>query len=226
MKRIAKCLCFAVVGVLVAAFAKSASADEPPKGLMGKKSQLVVDQISGFRVSANGNINYVIEETSKSTTFWLAPSADFFLLDHVSVGGFIEIASTSQSLSTTAGSQTSSRDLPTLTDVAIVPRGGYLFNLGERLAIWPRLGLGFVSQQSSRDIGANTEKRTQSGFLVDLDVGVLYAITDGFFVKAAPQLSFVPAGSNSITTGSVSNSNDASAFQFAVITGVGGYLSL
>src|SRR4051812_1818439 len=65
---------------------------------MGNKGVLVIDQLSGFRISSIGGVSYAgpigfsFQSTGASdragrttehfTTFWLAPSADIFVIDH------------------------------------------------------------------------------------------------------------------------------------------------
>src|SRR2546422_3785794 len=68
---------------------------------MGNKGTLAIDQLSGFRISSLGGVSYAgpigfsvqsqgetfpggDKQTLHSTTFWLAPSADFFIIDHLS----------------------------------------------------------------------------------------------------------------------------------------------
>src|SRR5882762_6194404 len=82
----------------------------------GQRGQLAIDSLMGFRIGASsgiayagplgfalqsytehdlGNNNNNNETTVHQTTFWFAPEADYFVIDHLSVGGLIEIASTS-----------------------------------------------------------------------------------------------------------------------------------
>lgn len=229
---------------------REAGAQEPTG--FGDRGQLAIDQISGFRLSSVGGLSYygpigvslssittralgtpgniTEDDTFHYTTFWLAPSADFFVIDHLSVGGLIEFATTSTSEDrNVTGQPQQTINLPSTTDFTLLPRVGYLIPIGgDRFGIWPRGGLGYVSRQVSVPGGANAYTRdTFSGLLIDIDVGFLYRITDSFFIKAAPEISFVPGGTHAETLqNGTSISGPASAFQFALVSGVGGIIQL
>jgi hypothetical protein len=214
---------------------------------IGAKGQLVIDQLSGFRVTTSGNLDYygplgfstrsfterdfdntrTQDVTTHETTFWFAPSADFFVIDHLSVGGLIELATTSSSVNVNTNGASASTSLPGTTDFTFLPRVGWMFNIGERLAIWPRGGLGYISRQHDIPNGTATVTDSFNGFIFDVDVGFLVRFTDGWFIKAAPEISFVPGGSHSSTNNTgVEVSADASTFQFAGVAGIGVYLDL
>jgi hypothetical protein len=237
------CLTLVVLGAIVLLTPARAEA----QNLLGAKSQLVIDQISGFRVGHDGALHYYgpigfstrnvkefgvlvnrNDSASRSyTTFWFAPSADFFPIEHLSVGGLIEFSTTSVSDTFVEGNVTTKIDRPSSNAFTILPRVGWLVNIGERFAIWPRGGLGYASRERLEPAGGRLfQKVSYSGFLIDVDVGFLFKIADGFFVKAAPQLSLSPGGSVTITNGPTTLSADASVFQFAIVTGVGGYINL
>ncbi len=197
----------------------------------GQKGQVVIDQISGFRggvagITATGlapslqyygPIGFAVQrysqvdaqftqnsDTVTAYTFWLAPSADFFVIDHLSIGGMVEIAYTTNSASEpTSNAQSVSVNVPSNTSFAILPRVGWMFALGDRWAIWPRLGLGYVSEAISAvtppmgkvALGGSSVY----GFGLDLDTGVLFRVNETFFLRLAPEVGWVPAGGNSTT---------------------------
>jgi hypothetical protein len=222
-------------------------------GALGNKGTLAIDQISGFRANSVGGIGYAgligfntqsvsVDDnapngqkagshTEHFTNFWIAPSADYFIIDHLSLGGVIEIASTSRSLSIdTLNPQTSTTvSEPSTTSFTLLPRIGWMFGITDRFGIWPRLGLGYASQGTARvdptGINGNaTTSETTSGFVFDLDVGFLYRVNENWFLRGAPEISFVPGShSTTITNGSVTNttSTNASIFQFGIVGGIG-----
>jgi len=70
----------------------------------------------GFRIGAFSGVSYSgplgfsiqsysennvndnrVEDTAHLTTFWFAPEADYFIIDHLSIGGLLEVAATSGS---------------------------------------------------------------------------------------------------------------------------------
>ncbi len=240
-------LAIPVISLLAAAEAQA----QEPSGF-GDRGQLAIDQISGFRLSSTGAITYygpigvsvssvtlrnlnqpanvVEDDTYHFTTFWLAPSADFFVIDHLSVGGLIEFATTSTSVDqNVTGRPQQTISEPSYTDFTLLPRVGYLIAVGgDRFGIWPRGGAGYVSRQTIVAAGANAFTRdTFSGLIIDLDVGFLYRITDSFFIKAAPEVAFVPGGTHAETLQNGNSiSGPGSAFQFALVSGVGGIIQL
>ena len=205
---------------------------------LGNKGTLSIDQLSGFRISAIGGISYAGpigfaiqsfgekdavgtgKTTLNTTSIWIAPSADFFVIDHLSIGGVIEVISTSSSVDTQANANagTVTTNLPATTAITFLPRVGWMFGITDRFGIWPRIGLGYGSRGS---VDNNGRKDTVSGFLTDLDVGFVYRINENFFFRAAPQVTLGLGPSHSVTVGGTTFSNDASLFQFAGVAGFG-----
>ncbi|HEX7604382.1 MAG TPA: hypothetical protein VF316_22340, partial [Polyangiaceae bacterium] len=160
-----------VAGVLAAiavSFATPASAELLTP--TGGKGQLVLEQIAGFRaggaagpgssgVSYAGFLGFNYSRYSQNsgdpqggytayryTSFWIAPSADFFPIDHLSIGGLLELSTTSSSLDDkqTATAPVQNISLPTTTNFTILPRVGWMFGIGDRFGIWPRVGAGYA----------------------------------------------------------------------------------
>src|SRR5262245_1906170 len=108
---------------------------------MGTRGTLVIDQVSGFRVSSISGINYAgpfgfatqrcslggFQQGSGATVYhftnvWFSPSADYFLFDHFSVGGLIELTNTSTSVDVPQpGAPSQSNDLPNITNITFLP---------------------------------------------------------------------------------------------------------
>ena len=217
----------------------------------GTKGTLAIDQISGFRASAIGGISYagpigVVtqrttatrfdnglgggnpgEDATRFTTFWISPTADYFVIDHLSVGGLVEVSTTSASIERINNNGTTqTTSLPTTTNFALLPRVGYIFGIGERFAIWPRGGLGYAAQQSVTGADTTAVRASTYGFIVDLDVGFLYRLTNNFFLRAAPELVFSLGASHATTIGGTTVSANASVFQFSVPLGIGVFFDL
>ena len=225
----------------------------------GNKGQLVIDQVSGFRaglagiggvtyptVEYYGPIGFAIQSYSEAappptngnqvthaTTFWLAPSFDYFVIEHWSIGGLLELASTSGSVDVPLNAGVSqSHDLPTLTSFTLLPRVGYMFAIGDRWGIWPRGGLGFVTKSLNTNVNnaANNNGNTKdsfNGLVVDIDCSVLFRFNETFFARLAPEIGFVPAGSHSTTPpGGASTSADANYLQFTITGGIGVLIDL
>lgn len=241
---------FALSCAAVLTFTASASALPDVAGPMGARGQLAIDQISGFRMSTDGSLNYYGpigfsvrkfnqtnldgsgDTTYHFTTFWLAPSADYFVIDNLSVGGLIEFSTTSTSADfKDRNGVVNTISFPSATNFTFLPRVGYLINLSNRWAIWPRGGVGYISRQTvipDANPRAETTDNFHSFLLLDADVGFLFRISDTLFIKAAPELSFTLGGTHSVTTPvtNVERSADANVFQFAGVTGIGGIFDL
>jgi hypothetical protein len=237
-------------GAAIFAVAPQARAQSDIRTPLGAKRTLVLDDLSGFRASSVGGVGYAgpigisfqslsentpagAGQTSGSVTdhytnVWFAPSADYFVIDHLSIGGLLEITSTSGSETTQTNvgntNTTTKGSLPTTTNVTILPRVGWMFGITDRFGIWPRLGLGYGARTVDPN-GANTTSDTFSAFIVDLDVGFLYRFNQTFFLSGRPELTLAP-GSHSDTTGNTTVSTGASFFQFALVGGVGIMLDL
>ncbi|WP_394823226.1 hypothetical protein [Pendulispora albinea] len=215
----------------------------------GGKGQLAIDSLMGFRIGSFSGVSYAgplgfstqsynahdvtnnnAEITQKRTTFWFAPSADYFIIDHLSIGGLIEIAATSGSVKTktVAGGTTAenTRDLPTTTAFTLLPRVGYMIPLNSRFAVWPRGGIGYASRQDAVVSATDTGKDTFSSVIFAVDVPFLFRINETFFLSAAPELLFSLGGKHSIDIANTSRSADASFFQFGLVTGLGVLLDL
>jgi hypothetical protein len=230
--------------VLVFASAPAAFAQRELLNTMGAKHTLSIDQVAGFRVNTSGfsyagpigfatssysetGFNNTGDTTTKTTTFWLAPSADYFVIDHLSVGGLIELTTTSQSITRPINPNTQqTTDLPTTTGISFIPRVGYLFAISDRFGIWPRGGLGYASRQTASADANSTTKSTIYGFVLDLDVGFLYRPVESVFFHLGPELTTTLGASHSATANNTTLTANASIFQFAVLGGVGAFFEL
>jgi hypothetical protein len=206
----------------------------------GGRGQLIIQQVAGFRAGgittpgagvaevgmlgvsysslSLGHVSGGGSDEYSTFGFWLVPSADFFPIDHLSIGGLIQLGITSTTFSTraTATSQPTSTGLPTTIDFTILPRVGYLFPIGTRLGVWPRIGLGYGLHEYASFANPAAPATTLSGFLVDLDTTVLYRFNETFFASVTPEFSLLPG---TASTGNVSVT--ATDVQFALTAGIG-----
>jgi hypothetical protein len=232
-----------IFGLLVAAALAGAPGAAQARDLLvapGTKGQLSFDQISGFRATLLDGFGYSGllggrydrqsvdvrdgKRVVSSLSLWIAPSADYFVIDHLSLGGLVEVTRTSASVEFPINPNTTQTvDLPTTLSFTILPRVGYMLSPSNRFAIWPRIGAGYFTKQevdSSNNPAAST-RAAFSGVIVDLDVGLLYRPTEEFFLRAAPEIAFSVAGSRSSETNGVKTSVDASFFQAGLSAGIG-----
>lgn len=201
---------------VAAALFASTSAHAAQRELLtkaGEAGTVAIDQLSGFRMSSLGGFSYAAPVgvtyqslhtegigggpavTQKTTTLFLAPAFDVFVTDGISVGGLVELAWQNTSASVTPpGAASFKVDLPATTSFTLLPRLGYLLRFGDRVALWPRLGVGYGSRQV---VTAAAEKATTGALLLDVDVGLLYRVNETFYLRFAPQITLSPTGSTS-----------------------------
>lgn len=134
-----------------------------------------IDGITGVGFAGPVGIAYRQEGDTKTTTAWLAPSADLFVLEHLSLGGAIEIAHTWASGSASA------------TTMSFVPRVGFYVPVSDRLGIWPRAGLGYTRVEDGFE-----------GMRLEADVGVVYRFDETFFMKAGPGVATTLGGEHTL----------------------------
>ena len=186
------------------------------------------------------------QTTINSWSLWLAPSIDYFLAPNISVGGLFAVDTTFGSAESKTTKQTASGtvvqsstvDLPSVTAFTLMPRIGYFIRADSRLSFWPRLGVGYfsgsnVAVQTGTDSAGKQVSFTQSAsissLLFQLDVGMVYQITDNVFFRLAPAVSFSYDGSSKVTYKGVNiadQSGSGKAFQFELTSGFGANFSL
>jgi hypothetical protein len=211
----------------------------------GGKGQLVFDNITGLRanvsdgVSYSGDVGFSLQQLSVSenvagggtatatihaTTLWFAPQADYFVINHLSIGGLVEIASTSRSIDAPVnGAVTQSVNLGATTDITFLPRIGWMFALGDRFGIWPRAGIGYASAHGNTGTFGTS---TFSGVVLNATCPFLYRLNETFFVELSPDLSFIPGSLSTNTNANTTVSQSASYLDFGVTGGLGIMLDL
>lgn len=196
----------------------------------GESGTLAFDQLAGFRMtSANGfgfsgPLGFTYQSShidaggglsairSSATTFFVAPALDVFVLDRLSIGGAVQFQWQQQSVELQPGG---AFDLPSTLGFHILPRVGYLFRIGDRVALWPRIGAGYTTSQVATAPGV---KRTSSGLLLEADIGLLYRVNEVFFLRLAPALTLSPLGDTTINSGA---SRSTTFLAFSSTLGVG-----
>lgn len=204
---------------------------------------LVLDQLSGLRLSAGSGLAYAgpaglsyrsekadaftpgaPSSDLKTTTFWFAPSVDIFVTDHLSIGGLVEVAHTSGSA--TSGGQ--SIDLPGTTALTFLPRVGFYAPFGDRFGLWPRAGVGWAQVQSVSfaSTGGAAVTDTFRSMILDVDITLVYRFTEVFFMKIGPEVGVTLGGRHSQEVGGISAGADAQTLQISGVVGFGANLEL
>ena len=208
-----------------------------------------------IQLSATNSSITTTETSIKSWSIWLAPSLDYFIVQNLSVGGLFAVDTgfgsydSKTTTQTVGGISTASAkgDLPTVTSFTLMPRVGYLIRISDRLSFWPRVGIGYFSGTNalveSRTVpsadgkSSTTQNITTStnvhSLIMQLDVGLIYQITDNVFFRVAPGVAFSSGGAGKVTYAASNGTNappdqsgDGSVFQFELSTGFGANFSL
>lgn len=204
---------------------------------------LVLDQLSGLRVSPASGVGYAgpagvafrtdkadaflpggPSDEMKTTSIWLSPSADVFVTEHVSVGGFVEIAHTFGSV-TTSGQKL---ELPGTTALTFVPRVGFYAPFSDRIGLWPRAGFGWTSSESVSFVAAGGApvRETFKSMLLDVDLALVYRFTEAFFLRVGPEVQVTLGGSRTREAGGQSAAADGSVVSISGVLGFGANLEL
>ncbi len=153
-----------VVGLVAAFTTATATADD---GRLGRAGQLAIRGDFDLRL----NVTYVKSprgDTDSSTSFQLGPAADFFPIEHVSVGAALTYA----------------RLTADLHSFRVAPRVGYQIPLGELLSLWPTVGVFW--QQRTVDPKLDLRERKLG---IVFDAPVLVHVVPHFFLGLGPRVS-------------------------------------
>jgi len=149
-----------------------AVAANSPSGVFGEKHQLTISSDAGLSIS-NTSTSGV---DGSSTNLTLRPAIDYFVLNNVSVGGFLGLDYTSA-----GGAHT--------TTFAIGPRVGYNLAFSERFSFWPKLGFSYSSSSAS---GTPTPPATASAdgnhLALNIFAPVMFHPVQHFFLGFGPAL--------------------------------------
>lgn len=108
-------------------------------------------------------------EGGGATTFVLNPAADYFVIDHLSVGGYVNF-------SHSGGSGASA------TNIGIGPRVGYDINLSSQFSFWPKAGLSF--NHTSTSVGPIDGSNSE--LAINLFAPFLFHPVEHFFLGFGP----------------------------------------
>ena len=197
------------VSAMVLAVGTAQAADEPPFGKAGELSigsdlNLVATgsliTLAGGSFSGGGGSLLTpatmldIGGTSTSNNggsqigFAVAPAADYFVIDNLSLGlellfGYQSYSPGSVTLTTPAGSTTTSPPSTNLTEYGIAPRVGYNIPIGGSVSIWPKV----FFEHAGYSVGG-AGKGYGNIQLLGAYVPVLYHPTPHFYVGLGPNI--------------------------------------
>ena len=161
--------------------------------------------------------------TFRTSAFYLNPGVDYFVIDHLSIGGEVIFALTGDSVTThnpRTGADTT-RDAPDGSGVhlGIMPRVGYDIPLSAMFSIWPRGGIGWRHASFS---GGGAADASLSSWIFFADVPFVFHPVEHFFIGVGPGVTFTLSASAS----SGGLSRDLPTYtEFRILsTTIGGYL--
>jgi hypothetical protein len=163
---------------------------DSPSGVFGARGQLAISSDAGLSIS-NTSVDGI---DGSSTSVIMRPAIDYFIVDYVSIGGFLGV----EYNSAPGGNSTS---------VSVGPRIGYNILLSERLSIWPKLGFSFASTTQETDevtlpsgatIGGDEESNTS--IQLNLFAPVMFHPVQHFFIGFGPAFDLDLSGDSKATT--------------------------
>jgi hypothetical protein len=172
-----------LVGIPATGFAQSATEDtgRGPSHTFGHKGQLAI--------SSDAALSITHYSPGDTTTITLAPAVDYFIIDSLSIGGFIGLDyATSGDASTTRFS--------------IGPRVGYNITLSDLISIWPKVGFSFAttsSDQSGPTDNVTITTSDNSGIALNLFVPFMIHPAEHFFAGLGPFLDTDLSGDDKVT---------------------------
>jgi hypothetical protein len=216
------------VAVVVGAFALPAGAQET-LNTFGAAGQLAIDAqgatplyISAAPGGAGGSvgtgygltpfIGWTLHKTSepdlggphddvKSSIFYINPGIDYFVIDHLSIGGEVLLAFTGTSVTHhQPGRPDTTGDGQGGTHFGLLPRVGYDVPIGDKFSLWPRGGIGFIHSGYS---GNNQPDNSGTAWLFYADVYFCFHLVPNFFFGVGPGLT--ASLSSSQTTAGISH---------------------
>ena len=236
-------LAAAIVGILLFLFPRTARGERELIVPFHEGGHLVLDQLSGLRVSSASGFAYAgpagiafrsekadaltpggpASETS-TTSIWLAPSADIFVTDHLSLGGLIEVSHTWGAIE--GGGQR--LELPGTTSMTFLPRVGFYVPFTDRIGIWPRAGIGWSSVEtvSFLSTGSVPVRDTFRAMILDVDLSLTYRFTETFFRRAGPEGGVTLGGRTTTESSGTESGAGASVLQISGVVGFGMNLEL
>lgn len=163
---------------------------DSPVGRFGAKSQIAISSDAGLSIS-NTSVSGV---EGSSTTLILRPAVDYFVIDYLSVGGFLGV----EHNSAPGGSSTA---------FSIGPRVGYNIPLSERFSFWPKIGFSFASttQKSDATVGPNgqviaSQSESNTSVQLNLFAPFMFHPVEHFFIGFGPAFDLDLSGDAKATT--------------------------
>lgn len=163
---------------------------DAPSAIFGTKGQLAISSDAGFELS-----NTSISDVDGSTTrLILRPAIDYFVVDYLSLGGFLGL----EYLSTPGGST---------TQFSIGPRVGYNIPFSESFSFWPKLGFSLASTSVEAEdtetpdgVIVPGEEESSTSLQLNIFAPVMFHPVEHFFLGVGPAFDLDLTGDEKATT--------------------------
>jgi hypothetical protein len=148
-----------------------------PSGRFGLKGQLAVSSDAGLSISHSS----VSGADGSTTELVLRPAVDYFVIENLSIGGFLGL----DYIKTSGGSTTA---------FSIGPRVGYNLPFSERWSVWPKVGFSFASTSVKTDstttagVVTPSTSTSNSAVALNLFVPLMFHPVEHFFLGFGPAL--------------------------------------
>ena len=146
-----------------------------PAEIFGRAGQIAVASDAALTVQRRT----ISDVEGGTTTIQLAPAADYFVINNLSVGGFVGFDFV------TSGDNDSSR-------FSIGPRVGYNLPFSDLVSLWPKAGFSYAhtSSTTSTSTGGTTVSTTNTAdaFALNLFVPIMFHPVQHFFAGFGPFL--------------------------------------
>ncbi|HLV68503.1 MAG TPA: hypothetical protein VKY73_21955 [Polyangiaceae bacterium] len=160
---------------------------ESPAGTFGQSGQIAISSDAGLSIE-HTNVSGV---SGSTTTLRLRPALDYFLINNLSVGGFVGL-----DYATVPSGST--------TTFAIGPRIGYNIAFTPFMSVWPRVGFSFTSTSTDFDDDALPPgidaSVTASNLAINLFAPLMFYPAEHFFLGFGPGLDVDLTGDTKTTT--------------------------
>jgi hypothetical protein len=121
-------------------------------------------------------------------TIWIAPAFDYFIARRVSLGASLGLLYSNIGVSGPSVFKGEKADALLLS---IVPRVGYVVPITDRLALWPRLAVGYTTAASGQyfgQIGGWGAPQSVQTWIAGGDLGVVFRVTRNLMLHLTPSI--------------------------------------
>ena len=180
--------------------------------------ELGATPILGLHTTTNGEPdtkvgNVTTEHSTRSTAFYINPRVHYFVIDHLSIGAEVLLASFSSTNITKTNGTTKEDDVPAPTALGVMPIIGYDIPISAKFSIWPQAGLGVRHGWYTESVGNQDVDHSETWWFVAADVPIMFHLVPNLSIGVGPGVTVTLSKSQSAKAGGTSVSQDVSTTQ-------------